>query len=133
MGYKRPMKLSLCLALVCAALAACAAPAPAALDPLTEYRHCGPPERNADGTIKRRRDVLRAYKKLYPCPATGLSTGVCPGWSINHVIPLASGGCDAVYNLDWMPDAIKSCARPECRDRWERTYFTDPPGIVTLP
>lgn len=123
------MKLSTVALLACASLAACATP----LDPLTEYRYCGPPARTEDGRIKRSREVLRAYKKLHPCPATGLSAGACPGWSINHTIPLASGGCDAVYNLDWMPNAIKSCARPECRDRWERTYYTDPRGVVTLP
>jgi hypothetical protein len=103
------------------------------LDPMREYRYCGPPKRNADGTIYRSRAVVRAFKKLYPCPATGKSDGVCPGWAINHTFPLALGGCDAVYNLDWMPTSIKSCARPECRDRWERDYFTEPRGVIVLP
>lgn len=115
--------------LACAALVACAAPP---LDPLREYRYCGPPERTADGRIKRSREVIRAYRRLYPCPATGQSAGPCPGWAINHTIPLASGGCDAVSNLDWMPTAIKSCARAECRDRWERTYYAEPRGLVRL-
>lgn len=92
-------------------------------DPLKETRYCGVPKRTTEGRILRRADVLYAFRKLYPCPATGQSQGSCPGWAINHTIPLAVGGCDAVYNLDWMPTAIKSCARPECRDRWEREVY----------
>lgn len=95
----------------------------AAADPLKETRYCGEPKRNAKGEIVRRADVLREFRKLYPCPATGQATGACPGWAINHTIPLASGGCDGISNLDWMPTAIKSCARPECRDRWERDVY----------
>jgi hypothetical protein len=90
---------------------------------LQETRYCGAPERYADGTIKRSRAVLRAFQQRYPCPATGLTTGSCPGWAINHTIPLACGGCDAVFNLDWMPEAIKSCRSPACRDRWERSVY----------
>lgn len=95
----------------------------AAPDPLKETRYCGEPKRNAKGEIVRRADVLREFKRLYPCPATGQTTGSCPKWAINHTIPLASGGCDGISNLDWMPTAIKSCARPECRDRWEREVY----------
>jgi hypothetical protein len=102
-------------------------------DPLKEYRQCGAPTRLADGSIRRRSDVITAYRKLHPCPSTGLFAGACPGWSLNHTVPLASGGCDAVVNLSWQPNSIKSCARPECIDRWERTYYGDPYGIVTLP
>lgn len=103
------------------------------IDPLREYRQCGAPARLADGTIRRRSDVLTAYKRFHPCPVTGLSTGSCPGWQINHIIPLASGGCDAVSNLAWMPVQIKTCSSPYCIDRWERTYYGNPHGIVTFP
>ena len=71
--------------------------------PKEEMRYCGAPLRNADGTIARSSAVLSAFKRAHPCPATGLSTGACPGWIMDHVIPLACGGCDAVANLQWLP------------------------------
>lgn len=102
-------------------------------DPISafkEYRQCGEPLRNKDGSIKRSTAVLNAYKKLHPCPVTGLSGGACPGWAINHVIPLAKGGCDSVINLMWVPDQIKSCSKDTCIDRWEREYYGNPHGIL---
>ena len=96
-----------------------------AVDPsrLTETRYCGSPERTAYGVIKRSMAVTSAFQKIHPCPSTGLKTGNCPGWSINHTIPLACGGCDSVSNMDWMPNEIKSCSEPWCRDRWERKVY----------
>ena len=92
--------------------------------PLVEMRYCGAPARLADGSIKRRADVLTAFRKAHPCPVTGQPIGTCPGWSIDHVIPLASCGCDAVSNLQWLPNKIKSCAGVYCKDRWERKVYT---------
>ena len=74
------------------------------LPALTELRYCGTPVRNQDGTIHRRADVLAAFKKAHPCPATGKTTGACPGWYMDHVVSLACGGCDAVSNLQWLPE-----------------------------
>lgn len=99
-------------------------------DQLVETRYCGTPLRNADGTIKRSTTILKAFQKLHPCPSTGKTDGACPGWAINHTIPLACGGCDAVRNMDWMPDEIKSCAGPWCRDRWERKVYDQTPSIA---
>lgn len=99
---------------------------------LDETRYCGPPERLADGTIKRRADVIRAFKRIHPCPATGLATGPCP-WEIDHVLPLDIGGCDAVFNLQYLPPAIKSCAGRLCKDRWERRIYANPIIVTPLP
>jgi len=90
---------------------------------LDETRYCGDPRRDAQGRILRRADVLNAFAKLYACPATGLHKRSCPGWAIDHVIPLAVGGCDAVRNLQWLPDKIKSCSGTVCKDRWERKVY----------
>jgi hypothetical protein len=106
-------------------------PAADPIDPFKDYRFCGEPVRNPDGSIKRSPQVLSAFRKIHPCPSTGRVGGACPGWQMNHVIPLYSGGCDAVTNLDWMPDEIKTCAQPWCRDRWERVYYHVPHGIIT--
>lgn len=80
-----------------------------------EMRYCNGDQRSAD--------VVAAFKNIHPCPVTGLSTGACPGWAVDHVIPLAVGGCDAVSNLQWLPNEIKSCAGTVCKDRWERKVY----------
>ncbi len=98
------------------------------LDPMKEYRQCGVPPRNTDGTIKRSAAVIYQYRKLHPCPVTGKSDGACPGWQINHVIPLASGGCDAVSNMMWLPLQVKTCTADWRIDRWERKYYAVPYG-----
>lgn len=105
----------------------------AMLNRTLDYRVCGEPARDKFGNILRSQAVLNAFKRIHPCPITGLSTGVCPGWQINHTIPLAKGGCDAVYNLDWMPEQIKTCTDPWCRDRWERLYNGEPHGVIKFP
>lgn len=86
-------------------------------------RVCGPAPRASDGNIMRSRTVLRDFKALYPCPSTRRSTGACPGWALDHVIPLACGGCDAVGNLQWLPDSIKSASTPSAKDRFERRIY----------
>lgn len=96
--------------------------------PLDETRYCGPPARNADGSIRRRADVLAAFQRIHPCPSTGLTTGPCPGWAKNHDRSLACGGCDSVSNLSWLPLDIKACVGPHCVDRFERKINAlDPP------
>jgi hypothetical protein len=91
---------------------------------LDETRYCtATPHRDVDGSISRRADVLRAYRHLYPCPSTGKTRGACPGWNLDHTIPLACGGCDSVSNLSWLPVEIKRCAGDYCKDRWERRVY----------
>ena len=104
-----------------------ALPAQAQLNPLAEVRVCGAPARDARGDIKRSASVLKAFQLVHPCPSTGSKTGACPGWSKDHIIPLAVGGCDAVFNLQWLPDQIKSASGPYPKDRWERKVYADPP------
>lgn len=96
--------------------------------PLDEARYCGVEniKRLADGSIRRRSDVLLAFRKNVPCPSTKQVYGACPGWSLDHVWPLADGGCDSVINLQWLKNSIKSCAGTECKDRWERTVYGKP-------
>lgn len=103
------------------------------VDPKAEVRYCGPPARDADGTIHRSSAVIYAFRQLHPCPLTGKKVGACPRWQINHIWPLASGGCDAVSNMMWLPVEIKTCSQPWCVDRWERTYWGDPAGLVIFP
>lgn len=99
--------------------------------PLDESRYCyaDKVKRDSDGSISRRADVLRAFRSIHPCPSTGRRSGACPGWNIDHVIPLANFGCDAVSNLQWLPVETKRCGKWYCKDRWERTVYDRPlPG-----
>ncbi len=43
-----------------------------------------------------------AFRREYACPATGQTTGSCPRWEVDHVIPLACGGRDAPSNMQWL-------------------------------
>lgn len=92
-------------------------------DTLKDERYVNEIKRDAKGQILRRADVLVAFKKIHPCPSTGKSMGACKGWQMNHVIPLACGGVDAVSNLSWQPTVIKTCWQDWCQDRFERKIY----------
>lgn len=91
-----------------------------------DSRYCGEPARDAvTHIIIRDPKVPAAYRKIHACPATGMFTGACPLWALDHVIPMDSGGCDAVWNMQWLPAWLKSCAG-YCKDRWERKINCKP-------
>ena len=52
--------------------------------------------------IERNAAVPRAFQRANPCPATGRTSGPCPGWQRDHRVPLACGGADAVENMQWL-------------------------------
>jgi hypothetical protein len=92
-------------------------------DPFTDIRMGSTVERAANGTTKRSRAVIIAFRKLYACPSTGKRTGACPGWAIDHPIPLDCGGRDIVANMQWLPDQIKSAPGPFNKDHFERRVY----------
>lgn len=103
----RLVTFMLCLLLLLVSLMA-ATVANAQPSALTETRYCGAPRRDANGVIIRRADVIYAYRKIHPCPATSkLGMGACPDWALNHNISLACGGCDSVSNLSFMRSDAK--------------------------
>lgn len=91
-------------------------------DDLLDHRVCGAVLRMPDGSIARSTAVIAAFKRVHPCPVSGATSGPCAGWAIDHVIPLACGGCDSVTNMQWLPLSLKSCAGG-CKDRWERKIY----------
>lgn len=56
-----------------------------------------------------------AFKYTNPCPSTGRNKGLCPGYVIDHVKPLACGGADHPSNMQWQ---TKEDAKQ--KDKWER-------------
>lgn len=51
---------------------------------------------------KRSGSARNEFRKYNPCPATGRTTGACPGWHVDHIVPLACGGADKPYNMQWL-------------------------------
>lgn len=101
------------------------------LSPYEDARYCGAPKRDENGKIIRDPLVTAAFMAWHPCPSTGERSGICPDWSMDHVVPLACGGCDSVSNLQWLHKSVKSAAaKPGFypKDRIERkVYGLDPP------
>jgi hypothetical protein len=51
--------------------------------------------------IVRSAAARRAFRKMNPCPGTGMVKGPCRGYVIDHIMPLACGGEDAPSNMQW--------------------------------
>ena len=68
-----------------------------------------------EARIKRSQSAKVEFKREQPCPATGASKGPCRGWVIDHIEPLACGGADAAFNMQW-----QTVADGKAKDKWER-------------
>lgn len=44
----------------------------------------------------------RAFVRENPCPLTGKTKGACPGWDVDHIVPLCAGGADHPKNMQWI-------------------------------
>ena len=69
----------------------------------------GTVQRDSHGHIKRSSAAKYAFEKQ-----TGYPHGR-PGYVVDHVIPLASGGCDCPENMQW-----QTTAEAKEKDKWER-------------
>jgi hypothetical protein len=58
--------------------------------------------------------VKREFQLTHPCPATGRTSGACPGYVKDHVLPLACGGPDAPSNIQW-----QTIRDAKAKDKWE--------------
>lgn len=65
-----------------------------------------------------------AFVRDNPCPATQNTRGACPGWVVDHVVPLCAGGADHPANMQWQTKAeakVKDAAEHrQCRRLRER-------------
>lgn len=70
----------------------------------------------AEAKIYRSSSAKAEFKRLQPCPATGRPRGACPGYIIDHVVPLCAGGPDDPGNMQWQTvEAAKLKDRDERR------------------
>jgi hypothetical protein len=67
------------------------------------------------GRYKRSTAAKNEFKRQHPCPATGRSSGSCPGYVIDHINPLECGGADAPFNMQW-----QTVAEGKAKDKTER-------------
>lgn len=70
---------------------------------------------NCTAEYHRSQKAKSIFKYMHPCPATGRNKGACPGWTIDHIKPLACGGADDANNMQWQ---TKYDAK--LKDKWER-------------
>lgn len=63
---------------------------------------------------KRNPAARQAFLKANPCPATGKNTGACPGYIVDHIVPIKRGGGDHPYNMQW-----QTVENAKDKDRWE--------------
>jgi len=58
--------------------------------------------RDNRGHIKRSQRAVHSFRSAHPCPATGRTRGACPGYQVDHRVPLYQGGSDAPSNMQWL-------------------------------
>jgi hypothetical protein len=57
--------------------------------------------RDSSGKIARNPSLIRQFKATQPCPATGKVQKSCPGYVVDHILPLCAYGLDRFPNLQW--------------------------------
>ncbi|HRF12583.1 MAG TPA: HNH endonuclease signature motif containing protein [Candidatus Accumulibacter phosphatis] len=73
-----------------------------------------------------------AFVRENPCPATGKTHGACPGWVVDHIVPICADGPDHPSNMQWQDvDSAKAKdgnERQQCRAIRTRRLVTDQPA-----
>ena len=101
-----PSRRGTAVLLLVAVLAGCASAPPVVAPSIA---------RDEKGHIHRSRAAIAAFKAGHPCPANGQTHGACPGYTIDHLKPLACGGADAPENMQY-----QTTGDAKAKDRWER-------------
>ncbi len=65
--------------------------------------------------LKRSASQRAAFMRAHPCPANGKTKGKCPGYVVDHKVPLACGGRDHPSNMQW-----QTAKEGKAKDKWER-------------
>lgn len=66
---------------------------------------CSTCVRDKKGHIRRSPHAREEFVKSHPCPATGRTSGACPGYVVDHVVALKRGGIDEPANMQWQTKA----------------------------
>lgn len=53
----------------------------------------------------RSRAARAEFQRQNPCPSTGSPRGACPGYVVDHIVPLCAGGPDEPGNMQWQTRA----------------------------
>ena len=69
---------------------------------------------NAHAEYHRSQKAKTIFKYTHHCPSTNRNKGACPGYTIDHIKPLACGGADAASNMQW-----QTKAEAKAKDKWE--------------
>jgi hypothetical protein len=73
----------------------------------------------APAVTERSSSQRAAFVRQNPCPATGEARGKCPGWVVDHIVPLCADGPDHPSNMQWQDvesaKAKDSNERQQCR------------------
>jgi 5-methylcytosine-specific restriction endonuclease McrA len=56
----------------------------------------------ASAEARRSGAARRQFAKIYACPSTGAHKPACPGYQIDHILPLKCGGADRTHNMQWL-------------------------------
>jgi 5-methylcytosine-specific restriction endonuclease McrA len=79
----------------------------------------------ATDAFARDRAQRAAFFREHPCPSTGNTHGACPGWVVDHIVPLCAGGADDPSNMQWQElEASKEKDKDErhtCRELKKHT------------
>ena len=86
------------------------------------------PQAAPPAKVERSPKARAAFVKVNPCPATGQPRGACPGWVVDHVVPLCAGGADAPANMQWQAREVSLVKDAEERRLCQRLRTTAPGG-----
>ncbi len=92
-------------------------------DQSARSRYCRSCDRDTHGHIRRSAAARNEFRRQNPCPATGKAAGACPGYVIDHVIPLKRGRPDSPSNMQW-----QTIADAKAKDRWDYQIRQRAPG-----
>jgi len=62
-----------------------------------------------------------AFTRANPCPSTGKTSGDCPGYVVDHRVPLACGGADKPTNMLWRSTTEPAANAREALERCEKS------------
>ena len=71
--------------------------------------------RDSRGRIARSSSAKKLFRSQTPCPANGRTRGRCPGYVIDHIVPLVCGGLDDPSNMQF-----QTVEDGKAKDKWER-------------